>query len=63
MQSSSRPTIGIGKRIKLVSIQTATLPKQLGGNRQIWVKWDRGQELAFQKLALIEGEDSFVVLD
>jgi hypothetical protein len=34
------------------------LPKQLGGKKQFWVKWDRTRS----NTALIEGEDVFEVI-
>ena len=35
-----------------------TLPKEMGGNRQIWAKWDNGSSLA-----MIEGKDQFEILE
>ena len=35
-----------------------TLPKEMGGNRQIWIRWDNGSSLA-----MIEGKDQFEILE
>lgn len=35
-----------------------TLPANMGGNRQFWIKWSNGS-----RLALIENYDSFEILD
>jgi hypothetical protein len=64
----------IGKRIKLVytddpytrlksgDMGTITfiseLPSQMGGDRQLWVSWDSGSNLA-----MIEGKDSYEILE
>ena len=43
-------------------VDISKLPDSLGGNRQIWVKWDRYDDSNFTA-ALIEGEDRFEVLE
>ena len=64
----------IGKRIRLTFthdrytrlrsgdmgtvMNVAKLPKELGGDRQIWVRWDNGSNLA-----VIEGKDQFEVIE
>lgn len=64
----------IGKRIKLIhtndpytnlkygAMGTITyvseLPSRMGGERQIWVSWDSGSNLA-----MIEGKDSYEILE
>jgi hypothetical protein len=64
----------IGKRIKLIhtndpytklkqgDLGTITdvteLPASMGGNKQIWVRWDSGSSLA-----MIEGLDQYEILD
>jgi hypothetical protein len=35
-----------------------SLPENMGGNRQFWIKWDSGS-----RLALIEDYDEFQILD
>ena len=39
-------------------MNVAKLPKELGGDRQIWVRWDNGSNLA-----VIEGKDQFEVIE
>ena len=64
----------LGKRIKLIhtndpythlkqgDLGTITdvteLPADMGGNKQIWVRWDSGSSLA-----MIEGLDQYEILD
>jgi hypothetical protein len=64
----------IGKRIRLIFthdlytrlrsgdmgtvMNVAELPEELGGDRQIWVRWDNGSNLA-----MIEGKDQFEVIE
>jgi hypothetical protein len=64
--------IKVGKRVRVVHkgnnelvdgdegtiVDIDKLPDSLGGNRQIWVRWENNFTLA-----LIEGEDRFTVLD
>jgi hypothetical protein len=42
-------------------VDISRLPDSLGGNRQIWVRWER--LYGNFKVAMIEGEDRFEMLD
>jgi hypothetical protein len=43
-------------------VDIGKLPDSLGGNRQIWVRWER-YDIGNFTAALIGGEDRFTVLD
>ena len=70
--------IEVGKRVRLIHavpgnselrdgdegtiVDISRLPDRLGGNRQIWVRWERYDGGNFT-MAMIEGEDRFEMLD
>ena len=44
-------------------VDISRLPDSLGGNRQIWVRWERYDDGGNFTVAMIEGEDRFEMLD
>jgi hypothetical protein len=70
--------IEVGKRVRLLRavagnyelregdegtiIDISKLPESLGGMRQIWVLWKKSDGGNY-KMAVVEGEDRFTVLD
>jgi hypothetical protein len=71
--------IEIGKRIRLIHtvagnyelregdegtiVDFSRLPDRLGGKKQIWVRWTKRDSGGSFTIAVIEGEDRFIVLD
>ena len=70
--------IEVGKRVRLIHavagnnelkvgdegtmVDISRLPDSLGGNRQIWIRWER-YDGGNTTVAMIEGEDRFEMLD